>query len=103
MNQLSALFNRALLLCAVSVLLLLAASVCPAQHSATGTGQTGQPAAPEKDKSAAAVSQLDEELDETPGGKTVSKFFAAFNSGEIEVIYPIAEARGLSLLIGGTR
>ena len=94
MNQLSAFFKRAPLLCAASI---LAASVCPAQNSAsdkrgTQPGGAQKAAAPDKDKSAA--SKLDEDLSAMPGGKTVAKFFAAFNSGEIEAMRRFHETYG---------
>jgi hypothetical protein len=94
MNRLSLLCQRARLLCAASI---LAASVCPAQHSAsdkrdTQPGGGQKAAAPDKDKSAA--SKLDEDLAAMPGGKTVAKFFAAFNSGEIEAMRRFHETYG---------
>jgi hypothetical protein len=74
MNQLKALCKRLSLAFALA---LFTSAVCAAQTPA---------AAPDKDKPAAATtaSALDEELAKTPAGKTVAKFFAAFNSGDIK-------------------
>ena len=88
MNQLNALFRRLLL---ASIVGLYASAVCLAQTPATTN-------APEKDKSATtattAASPLDEELAKTPAGKTVAKFFAAFNSGDLKQMRAFHESTG---------
>jgi hypothetical protein len=94
MNQLKALCTRLSLAFAV---VLFASAVCTAQTPAT----TGNPqsttektaASPDKDKPAATAS-LDEELGKTPAGKTVAKFFAAFNSGDLKQMRAFHESTG---------
>jgi hypothetical protein len=88
MNQLKTLCRRFSLAFAV---VLFAAAVCAAQTPA---------AAPDKDKpaapttTAAAASMLEEELAKTPAGKTVAKFFAAFNSGDLKQMRAFHESTG---------
>ena len=80
----------------VFALALFAASVCAAQTPAANNntqGANAKPAAPAQEKSAAA-STLDEELSKTPGGKTVAKFLAALNSGEIKTMRTFHESFG---------
>jgi len=90
MKQINVLFKRLLLACAVSV---FAASVCGAQ---TSPDQTRQPGAtePAKEKAADKTSPLDEELSKTPAGKTVAKFLAAFNSGDLKTMRAFHESFG---------
>src|SRR4028118_92107 len=99
MNQLKALFRRLLL---ASVVGLFASAVCLAQTPATNPQSKTEKtpaAAPEKDKSATTAttttaSPLDEELAKTPAGKTVAKFFAAFNSGDLKQMRAFHESTG---------
>lgn len=100
MNQLNALFRRLLL---ASIVGLFASTVCLAQTPAADTKPQGKTektpaAAPEKDKPASTAtttaSPLDEELARTPAGKTVAKFFAAFNSGDIKQMRAFHESTG---------
>ena len=93
MKQINVLFGRLLLSCAVCA---FAASVCAAQ---TSPDQTRQPAAPgqetpAKEKAADKTSPLDEELSKTPAGKTVAKFLAAFNSGDLKTMRAFHESFG---------
>ena len=86
MNQLKTLCTRLSLAFAVA---LFTSAVCAAQTPA---------AAPDKDKPATAAtktaSTVDEELAKTPAGKTVAKFFAAFNSGDIKQMRAFHESTG---------
>ncbi|HJR05796.1 MAG TPA: hypothetical protein VJ842_00765 [Pyrinomonadaceae bacterium] len=93
MNKIYARINRLLLVFAVG---LFAASVCAAQTPAKDTQGANEKAAPattDKDKSATA-STLDEELSKTPAGKTVAKFFAALQSGDIKTMRAFHESFG---------
>lgn len=94
MKQINVLFKRLSLACAVS---MLAALVCSAQ-TPTGdkqaAGASDQTAAHGKERAADKPSALDEELSKTPAGKTVAKFFAAFNSGDIKVMRAFHESFG---------
>ena len=94
MKRLNALSTRLLLVFAVS---LFAVSVCAAQQQ----NANDKAAAPDKDKAAATTatattnaSKVEEELAKTPGGKTIAKFFAAFNSGDIKQMRAFHEAYG---------
>ncbi|HEX8129032.1 MAG TPA: hypothetical protein VF527_08030 [Pyrinomonadaceae bacterium] len=95
MKHFNALFKHLLLACAVCA---LAASVCGAQTPANNSGQTGTsektaaPAAAEKP--ADKTSPVEEELSKTPTGKTVAKFFAAFNSGDLKTMRAFHESTG---------
>jgi hypothetical protein len=94
MKRINALFKRLLLACAVSV---CAASVGAAQTPADNKPQTGAPektAAPDQDGAAVKPSALDEELSKTPAGKTVAKFLAALNSGDLKVMRAFHENAG---------
>jgi len=92
MKQINVLFKRLLLACAVSV---CAASVCGAQTPSNNSPQTGaSESAPGKEKAADQTSPLDEELSKTPAGKTVAKFFAAFNSGDLKAMRAFHESTG---------
>jgi hypothetical protein len=95
MKQINALFKRLLLAFIVSA---LAASICgAAQTPADNKQQTGaseKTAAPGKEKAAEKTSALDEELSKTPAGKTVAKFFAAFNSGDLKTMRAFHESFG---------
>jgi hypothetical protein len=93
MNQLTSLCTRLSLAFAV---VLFAAGVCAAQTpAADAQGKTEKSApAPDKDKPAATASTLDEELAKTPAGKTVAKFFAAFNSGDLKQMRAFHESTG---------
>jgi hypothetical protein len=96
MKQLNALCKRLSLAFAAG---LFACAVCAAQTPTSGNQQSapGKAApAPDKDKPAAATtaSALDEELAKTPAGKTVAKFFAAFNSGDIKQMRAFHESTG---------
>lgn len=98
MQQLSTHFKRFLLVFALG---LFASFVCAAQTPATTNGNartaTGKAAATDKDKSATSTSSssaLDEELAKTPAGKTVAKFFAAFNSGDLKQMRAFHESFG---------
>jgi hypothetical protein len=98
MNRFKALFTRLSLALAVG---LFAAVACAAQtpaapgnpQSKTEKSATVSPA-PDKDKSAATASTPDEELAKTPAGKTVAKFLAAFNSGDIKQMRAFHESTG---------
>jgi hypothetical protein len=91
MKQLDAHCRRLLLVFAAA---LFAVSVCAAQD------QTKPTAAPDKDKTATTatttttVSKVEEELAKTPSGKTVAKFFRAFNSGDIKQMRAFHESQG---------
>jgi hypothetical protein len=84
--------------------LLASAAVCLAQTPAAGNPQSktdkaapAAVAAPDKDKSTAATTAattVEEELAKTPAGKTVAKFFAAFNSGDIKQMRAFHESTG---------
>jgi hypothetical protein len=94
MNQLKALCKRLSLAFAVA---LFAATACLAQTPATGnpqstTGKDAPAATPDKDKSATTTPE--EELAKTPAGKTVAKFFAAFNSGDLKTMRAFHESFG---------
>ena len=99
MKQLDALCKRLLLAFALS---LSVVALCAAQTPVTtnGNAQQQQPAAaPGNDKSAAQPTSatgnaLDAELAETPAGKTVAKFFAAFNSGDLKQMRAFHESFG---------
>lgn len=95
MNQLKALCKRLSLAFVVS---LLASAVCPAQTPSNANPQTKTektaPAAPDKDKPATTASPLDEELAKTPAGKTIAKFFAALNSGDLKQMRAFHETFG---------
>lgn len=96
MNQLKALCKRLSLAFVVS---LFTSAVCPAQTPSAGNPQSKTektaPAAPDKDKSATkTASPLDEELAKTPAGKTIAKFFAALNSGDIKQMRAFHESSG---------
>jgi hypothetical protein len=96
MNKIYARFNRLLLVFAVG---LFAASVCAAQTPAKNTQGASEKTAPtttDKEKSANA-STLDEELSKTPAGKTIIKFFAALNSGDIKTMRAFHESFGGNL------
>ncbi|HEY9401263.1 MAG TPA: hypothetical protein VIQ24_01125 [Pyrinomonadaceae bacterium] len=88
MKQINVLFKRLLLACAVYA---FAASVCVAQ---TSPEQSRQPGAPAGEKAADKTSPLDEELSKTPTGKTVAKFLAAFNSGDLKTMRAFHESFG---------
>ena len=91
MNRLKSLCTRLSLAFAV---VLFAAAVCAAQTppaDAQGKTEKSTPA-PDKDKPAAST--LDEELAKTPAGKTVAKFFAAFNSGDLKQMRAFHESTG---------
>ena len=95
MNQLKALCKRLSLAFAIA---LFAAAACLAQTPATGnpqstTGKDAPAATPDKDKSATTTT-LDEELAKTPAGKTIAKFFAAFNSGDLKTMRAFHESFG---------
>ena len=87
MNQLKSLCTRLSLALAV---VLCAAAVCAAQTPAAADTQNKT----EKDKPAAAASTVEEELAKTPAGKTVAKFFAAFNSGDLKQMRAFHESTG---------
>jgi hypothetical protein len=97
MKQINALFitRRLLLACAVSV---LAACVSVAAQTPSGNAQqpgaAGDAGAKAGEKPSDKPSALDEELSKTPAGKTVAKFFAAFNSGDIKVMRAFHESTG---------
>jgi hypothetical protein len=101
MNQIKTLRQRFSL---AFVVVLFASAVCAAQTPAADTqSKTGKSApvtaaAPDKDKSAATTtapaSTPDEELARTPAGKTVAKFFAAFNSGDLKQMRAFHESTG---------
>jgi hypothetical protein len=96
MKQPNALFKRMLLACVVS---LCAASVCGAQQTPAAdnkpqTGASEKSAATGKEKAAEKPSALEEELSKTPAGKTVAKFFAAFNSGDLKTMRAFHESVG---------
>lgn len=87
MNQRFAFFTRLLFACAIG---LCAASVGWSQTPASSNAPSPTP-----DKNTSAkISPLDEELSKTPAGKTVAKFFAAFNSGDIKVMRGFHESFG---------
>lgn len=93
MNKIYAPFKRLVALFAV---VLCAASVCAAQtpaNNAKGTTEKAAPAATGQEKSSTA-STLDEELSKTPAGKTVAKFFAALDSGDIKKMRAFHESFG---------
>ena len=92
MKQLNALYKHLLLACAVCV---CAASVCAAQAAATDKQQPGGAGnATGKERSADKPSVLDEELSKTPAGRTVAKFLAAFNSGDLKTMRAFHESTG---------
>jgi hypothetical protein len=97
MNQLKAHCKRLSLLFALG---LFASAVCLAQTQANGNAQSktekAAPAATDKGNASAATtaSAVDEELARTPAGKTVAKFFAAFNSGDIKQMRAFHESTG---------
>ena len=91
MNKIYAPFKSLL---RVFALALFAASVCVAQTPAADSNAQGTNAkAPAQEKSADA-STLDEELSKTPAGKTVAKFLAALNSGDIKTMRAFHESFG---------
>jgi hypothetical protein len=98
MNQLNALFGRLLL--ASTVALFASSAVGLAQTPATNPQsktEKSAAAAPDKDQTATTAktaSPLDEELAKTPAGKTVAKFFAAFNSGDLKQMRAFHESTG---------
>ncbi|HZG51035.1 MAG TPA: hypothetical protein VEZ40_02765 [Pyrinomonadaceae bacterium] len=85
MKRINLLCKRLLLACAVS---MFAASVCGAQTP------PDHKAAPDKERAADKSSALDEELSKTPAGRTVAKFFAAFNSGDLKTMRAFHESFG---------
>ena len=89
MKRIDLLFRRSLLACAVA---LFAATICGAQTPAADNKQ--QPGTAATEKAADKPSALDEELSKTPAGKTVAKFFAAFNSGDIKMMRAFHESTG---------
>jgi uncharacterized protein with LGFP repeats len=100
MKHINALFTRLLLACAVAA---CAASVCGAQTTPADTKQQSpsttapeKAAAPgkEQEKAAEKTSPLEEELSKTPAGKTVAKFFAAFNSGDLKLMRAFHQSTG---------
>jgi hypothetical protein len=95
MKQINALLKRLVLACAVAA---VAASVCGAQTPGDNSGRppvtSENTAAPGKEKAPDKASPLDEELSKTPAGKTVAKFFAAFNSGDLKVMRAFHESFG---------
>lgn len=98
MNQLKTLCTRLSLAFAVG---LFASTVCLAQTPAANPqSEKSAPAVvaatPDKDKSTATTtaSTLEEELAKTPAGKTVAKFFAAFNSGDLKQMRAFHESTG---------
>lgn len=94
MKQINALFRRLLLACLVAT---FAASVCQAQ---TPGDNSQRPAAADNaaaqagEKATDKPSPVDEELSKTPAGKTVAKFLAAFNSGDIKAMRAFHESFG---------
>ncbi|HEY0100814.1 MAG TPA: hypothetical protein VGB76_17845 [Pyrinomonadaceae bacterium] len=82
------------------VLGLFAVAACPAQTPAAGNPanktEKAAPAALGKDKPATATATAsttpEEELAKTPAGKTVAKFFAAFNSGDLKQMQAFHES-----------
>ncbi|HEX8459554.1 MAG TPA: hypothetical protein VF656_19835 [Pyrinomonadaceae bacterium] len=101
MKQIDALCTRLLQACAVAA---LAATICAAQTPAADHNkqQTGAPqqqgsttGASGAEKSAAdKPGAVEEELAKTPVGKTVAKFFAALNSGDLKTMRAFHEATG---------
>ncbi|HYP01164.1 MAG TPA: hypothetical protein VER76_13310 [Pyrinomonadaceae bacterium] len=94
MNKIYAPFNRLPILFAV---VLFAASVCAAQTTASnahGTTEKAAPAAAANQEKSPTASTLDEELSKTPAGKTVAKFFAALQSGDIKKMRAFHESFG---------
>ncbi len=93
MKQLNALFTHFLLACAFCI---SAAAVCAAQEAPVADKQQpgGTGNAPGKERSADKPSALDEELSKTPGGRTVAKFLAAFNSGDLKTMRAFHESTG---------
>lgn len=107
MKTLNALCKRLSL--AFAIALFAASAVCHAQtptaaadntQSKTEKTEKSAPvAAPDKDKSVTAEattksSPLDEELAKTPAGKSVAKFFAAINSGDLKQMRAFHESTG---------
>jgi hypothetical protein len=94
MKQINAFFRRFLLACACAA---LAAVACGAQTPGDKDRQPGaseNKAAPGKEKADAQSSAVEEELSKTPGGKTVARFLAAFNSGDLKVMRAFHESSG---------
>ena len=101
MKQINALFftRRLLLACVVSVLV-----ACVSGAAQTPSGNAQQPGASANtganadanagEKPSDKPSALDDELSKTPAGKTVAKFFAAFNSGDIKAMRAFHESTG---------
>jgi hypothetical protein len=96
MKQSKALFKRLVLACCV---VAFAAPVCGAQTPGGNSGSSQPPASTARtttagEKTADKTSPLDEELSKTPAGKTVAKFFAAFNSGDLKTMRAFHESTG---------
>ncbi|HEV2800806.1 MAG TPA: hypothetical protein VGW12_09935 [Pyrinomonadaceae bacterium] len=94
MKQIDALCKRLLQACAMAA---LAVSISAAQTPAGNNQQTGakpSAGAPGAEKSSDKRTAVEEELAKTPVGKTVSKFFAALNSGDIKTMRAFHEAAG---------
>ena len=92
MKQLNALRKHLSLAFALG---LFACAVCVAQTPTTGNPQSvPEKAAPAPDKEKATAATPDEELAKTPAGKTVAKFFAAFNSGDLKQMRAFHESTG---------
>jgi len=94
MKRINALFKRLLFACLVAA---FAASVCAAQTPAADKQQPeakGHTPAPATEKAADKNSPLEEELSRTPAGKTVARFLAAFNSGDLKVMRAFHESFG---------
>ncbi|HEV7906296.1 MAG TPA: hypothetical protein VGO96_20820 [Pyrinomonadaceae bacterium] len=100
MNQLKAFCTRLSFALAVG---LFAAAACAAQTPVAGAQSKTDKSAPavaaaastpDKDKPASSASTLEEELAKTPAGKTVAKFFAAFNSGDLKQMRAFHESTG---------
>jgi hypothetical protein len=98
MKQSNALFKRFALACCV---VAFAALVCGAQTpGGNNNGSSQSPASTARtttaagEKTADKTSPLDEELSKTPAGKTVAKFFAAFNSGDLKTMRAFHESTG---------
>jgi hypothetical protein len=95
MKQINALCRRLLLACAVCV---FAASVCGAQTAPADNKRqpdaNEKTNAPDREKAADKLTPLEEELSKTPAGKTVARFFAAFNSGDLKAMRAFHESTG---------
>jgi hypothetical protein len=96
MKPSNALPKRLLLACIVVAAFAATVSV-GAQTPADNKQQPGaseKTTTPGKEKAAEKTSALEEELSKTPAGKTVAKFFAAFNSGDIKTMRAFHESFG---------